>query len=59
MNFVLQSENRDVISYTSQTNKRSRTSKQKVRKQKSIALAVKNLCAKVGSSVVDEAALKV
>jgi hypothetical protein len=48
-----------MVSYTSQTKKRSRTSKQKVKKRESIALAVKNLCAKVGSILVDEAALKV
>ena len=48
-----------MVSYTSQTMKRSRTSKQKVTKQESVALAVKNVCVKVGSFLADETALKV
>lgn len=55
----LQSENEDIASCISQTKKRSRTSKQEVIKQKSVALTVRQLCAKVGCFMVDEAALKV
>jgi hypothetical protein len=55
----LQSENYDIISCTSQTKKRSRTSKKKVMKQESVTLAAKNLCAKLSTFIVDEAALKV
>jgi hypothetical protein len=51
-------ENQDIVSRTSQTQRRSRTSKPKVMKQESLALTVRHLCAKVGFCVVDEAALK-
>ena len=48
-----------MVSYTNQTKKGSRTSKKELKKQESVALAVKDVCVKVRSYLVDEAALKV
>lgn len=59
LSLFLQSRNPDIVEYTSQKERRSPTSKRKDMKQDSIALTVRNVCAKVACFMVDKAALKV
>jgi hypothetical protein len=59
LSLFLQSRNQDIVSYTSETEERSCTSSRKARKQDSVVLTLRNLCAKVASCLVDKAALKV